>query len=368
MTTIRLDDTMISITVNLSGTPVVRAGFGTPLLVSPAVVPGGAILTLTYTSGSFSTALAADVTAGKITQHIADYITAMFSQSPKPATIKAGKVAYVSLAADLSAIEAQDSAWYGLTVDLNAQTDANKELYITAAAAWVEARTKVAVFDSHDVTMYAAGPGDIASAEQTLAHERTSILWSQLDATLGTQDQAASACALARWLAFDPDVISAPFRAQVIGILPATKTAIPPALPVDLTAAEIAILQGKNCNVLLPYGGAAAFLDKGCSAAGRQFHEILTKDWLTARIREDIAAAAKTLANRGRKWPCSNEGVAICVGVVNNWLGTGVQAGHFESFESATGTFSRTTEKIYIAATAVILGNAREFSFVIDFV
>lgn len=365
---IRLEDSLFTITVNLTGVPAPRATFGIPLLVGPLVTPPGTDLTRTYAAASAATTLASDVTAKYIDQHISDYVTSMFSQTPRPSTIKVGKIAYLTAAADLSAIVAQDNDWYGLCMDLDGEAIADKETYITAVAAWVEAREKVGVFDSDDPGIYAVTTTDIAAMEAALAHERTAILYSQLDPLTAKLDQPAAPDALARWLAFDPDVISAPFRAQVRDVIAATVTAVPPADPVDLTAAQIAFIKGKNASCLQPYGSAAAFLDPGTNAAGRQFHEILTKDWLTARIREDMADLVVALANRGRKWPLNNEGVALACGVVSKWLAVGVQAAHFSDFTTPTGSYSTTTSKISVSATATVLGNAREFTFLIDFV
>ena len=102
MVAINLQDLNIGIQVNLSAVPAGSAGFGKVLL---AAVAGGApfpasALTREYLGSTFTASLAADVTATYITQAVADKITAAFGQTPKPASIKVGTVAYATLAAD----------------------------------------------------------------------------------------------------------------------------------------------------------------------------------------------------------------------------------------------------------------------------
>jgi hypothetical protein len=372
MSVFDLQDSLISVNINLSGIPVPAAGFGTVMIVSPEAVPGGTDLVLTYNSATAAVDLAADVLAGKLTQPLADAVAKGFSQSPRPATIKVGKVpalaAPSTLAVDMAAIQVQDDDFYGVILDcstggapiaVQATIDAN----ILAMAQWCETQDKVYLASDYDVLVYAAG-GGVAAALKLLGYENTAFIWSQLTAAAapGTAYQYADVAALCRWLAFDPDTISAPFRASLTGIVRAQKTAT----FADLSSAEITLAQGHNANLGLLYGSAACFVDQGINIAGRAWEEVLSKHWLQARVREDMASTAVDLADRGRKFGATQEGVTICRGILARRLQQGVSAGHFSSYSIGAGTVSGTT--ITLAASATVLDNARSFTFNIEFV
>jgi len=367
-----LQDSLISVNINLSGIPVPAAGFGTVLIVSPEAVPGGTELVLTYSSATASVDLAADVTAGKLTQPLADAVALGFAQSPRPATIKVAKVPALAspstLAVDMAAIQVQDDDFYGVILDCSAAgipiaVQATIDANLLAMAAWCETQDKVFLASGYDVLVYAAG-GGAAAALKALSYENTAFIWSQLVAAAapGTAYQYSDVAALCRWLAFDPDVISAPFRASLTGIVRAQTTAA----FAELTAAQIAFAQGHNSNLGLQYGSAACFVDQGVNCAGRAWEEVLSKHWLQARIREDIASTVVDRADRGRKLGANNEGIAICKGIMAKRLQQGVSAGHFSGYSIGAGSVSGTT--ITIAAEATVLDNARSFTFNIEFV
>jgi hypothetical protein len=375
MSAVDLQNSLITVNVALSGIPVPAAGFGTVMLVSPDAAPGGAALVLTYTSATASTALAADLTAAKITAAIKRAVETAFAQNPRPATVKVGKVPALAdpstLATDMAAIVAQDNDFYGVCLDcsvaglpiaVQATIDAN----IAALAGWIETQQKVYLAMSYDVNVYAAD-GGAAKDIKDLGYENSALIWSQLVVTStgypGTNFQFADMAALCRWLAWDPDVISAPFRAGITGILRARTTLA----GLDLTSAEIALAHGHNANLGLLYGSAACFVDQGVNAAGRAWEEVLSKHWLQARVREDLASTVVDLAARARKFPLTQEGVAICKGILARRFQQGVSGGHFSSYEIGSGTIDTTTKKITIAASATVLDNTRSFVFNVDF-
>lgn len=75
------------------------------------------------------------------------------------------------VAADLTAINAENSTWYSLI------TLYNSKLYSIAAAAWVEANGKIYVPDSNDSTTLttATGNGDLMDQCKTNAYTRTAV-------------------------------------------------------------------------------------------------------------------------------------------------------------------------------------------------
>jgi hypothetical protein len=361
-----LQNTLITVNVALSGIPVSEAGFGTVMFVSPDAAPSLGLV-LTYQSATASADLAADLTANKITAYIKSAVEAAFSQNPRPSTVKVGKVPAFgdpsTLDVDMAAIVAKDGDFYGVALDLNGETIASKETQINKLAAWCETQNRLFLAMSHDPDVYGVSSTDIASDLKGFAYENTAFLWSQLvGATPGTADQPADVASLARWLAFDPNLQSAPFRAQVRGVTRAKYTADGS----ELAATSIAAAQGKNASLLLLYGSAAAFLDAGKNAAGRAWEEVLSKHWLQARVREDMASKVVDLANRGRKFPLTQEGLAIAKGIIARRLQQGVSAGHFSDYSIGAGSINTTQAKLIIDARATVLDNAREVTFSVD--
>jgi hypothetical protein len=368
---IDLSNINIPITVNLTPVSAGAVGFGKVLLAALAGVvpfPGGA-LTREYLGSTFSAALAADVTATYITQATADKITAAFSQTPKPAAIKVGTVAWATLAADLTAIRAVDDDWYGLVLDLEGQTIANQVTYITAAAAWAEPLMKIMIVDTEDPNLYAASSADIASILKTAARDHSAVLFSQLvvpsgGAYPGTVKQPVALCAAARWLAFDPDVKSVPFRAQVKGVAAAALTAS----GVPLGSADKTKIEGKNGNAVWLYGSAPAFIERGTTANGHPVEMILSAHWLEARVRARVATMAVAAANRGDYIGCDNTGASMIAAEINAVLQQGQNAGHWSSPNLGAPVINTTAKSItFPSATVAAATNAISFPLTVSF-
>ena len=366
-----LQDTQITVNISLSAAPVAEAGFGKLLLLSEEVVPAGSALTVEY---STTTEIAAGVTAGVITQRLADAMGLALSQSPRPSVVKGGKLSAAphagTVAADIAAILLLDGDWYGAYIDLEGEATVGAEnATLVAAAATIEALSpgKLLIQGSHDPDMYNAGVAtDPASIEQAAAREQQVVIYEQLVGAAGDETQFGAYAHAASWLSYDPDDISAPFDRQTKRILPAATTA---AAPIALTTAEISAIYTVAGNAFVKYGSAPAFLNKGVNPVGRQVHEILTKDWLTARIREDFASQKVALSNRGQKWPLDVTGIAIGASLIDARLQQGVTAQHFEPGQvtKTTGVVDTTNKRITYSARAKILGSAVEFVINIAF-
>lgn len=370
-----LQDLNIDIAVSLSAPPISRAGFGTVLLMSPEASPVSGDLTMSF---STTAEIAAGVTAGDMTQRLATALGLALSQSPRPAVVKIAKIGVTTaadptIAADIAAILAEDTDWYGAYADLLTSIgppvvapDAEATLTLTAAGIAIEALDSdhVMLQGSADPIMYTAPTTDPAGVEAAAAHERSPVIYEQWVGAAGDETQFGAYAALARWLSFDPDVISAVFAAQVTGILPAATSA---AAPVDLTTAQLNFILGKEGNHFSAYGSAPAFINEGTNPVGRQLHEILTADWLSARIREDLASAAVARANLGQKWPLNNTGVALVANIVNSRLAAGITAGHFQEVTNAAGTFDVDAKSITVAARAQVLNSNVRFNVNIAF-
>lgn len=372
---IDLKDTLIAITINMSGIPVNEAGFGRVLFLSPNFVPVSGVTKL-YTRETYYNTIYAPTTGDRATgiintDQLASSITTAFSQNPAPTDLLMGKVTagWAALETDFAAVRAENDSFYGVVLDLSTVNVANKETYLTTIATAVEALQRFHVGQSEDPDIYGAVTTDIAAALKALSFERTAILFSNLTAGAapGTIEQPTAIAAACRWLAFNPDEISAPFRAGISG---STRCKITATL-LDLSASEINNATNgsyKYANVLQLYGSAAAFINPGKNVVGRAPEEVLSRDWLEARIRSDVATKAVELANQGRKWPLTQEGVAILSGIVGRRLSQGVNAGHFSAFSIGAGLINTTTKTISLPyARATYLDNALQFAITVNF-
>jgi len=371
-----LMNTQITVNVAMAGVPVPRAGFGTVLLASPYCLPAAGLV-LTYLSSTATAALASDLSAGYINSVIKAAVEAGFAQSRRPSKIKVAKVPALAtgagpstIATDMAAIVAEDNDWYGVCLDCSAAGPlplgvADTELNTKAMAAWAETVDKIYLASFYDPVAYTAATTDLGAELKALAYENTATVWSHLVAAgaPGTQWQPIEMAALCRWLAWGPDDYAAPFAAPLTGVLRGKITAT----FAELSAAELAYILGKNTNVGQLYGSAPCFLWDGDNCNGRPWQEVLVKHWLKARVREDLADVVIDLATRGKPFPLSNEGVAICQGVLNRRLTQGLSIGHFSAIEMGAGSFTTATKLITIAASATILGNAQSFTFNVDF-
>lgn len=139
-----------------------------------------------------------------------------------------------TLADDIAAAiaETETNLWFAIL-----PTTTNKGA-ILAAAAGIQARIdrKIQVAHSTDTAIYAVGSTDLASLLKALGYNKTMLFYHD-DST-----EMLHAALTSLWLANPPGSI-APSNKSPIGVTPA-----------PLTDAQIAILEGKNCNAFTSVG------------------------------------------------------------------------------------------------------------------
>lgn len=185
----------------------------------------------------------------------------------------------------LSAIEAADSDWYGLAVDVESVAIA------TTAAAWAATRTKLYLPNTSDSNAADSGTStDIGSVVTTAANNRAPAAFSsqyrqgRSAALLGTMlpRQAGSATWANKKLRGD--------------------------YPDDLTGAQYTTLQTKNYTTLRPLNATLAATFGGSTPGDYEWIDILQAfDWTEARCEEAIA----TLELSNEKIPFTVEGAAL---------------------------------------------------------
>lgn len=336
------------ITIVLGASPPSRQGFGTALLLvdkATNTLNSGRVMSF----ASFAEAQAAQ-TAGYISATTLDFLQAAFSQQPTPAVVKVGNqntAGAETIGAAITAIRAADDDWYGLAIYSRADAD------IVAAANQVEADgAKFFVGQSDDSSWLDSG---IPAGLSTLSgKERTAIIYHSSDA------EPADFAWLVSRLVWDPDAKSAPWEGQIRDV--ASITAI--------TSAQRDFIVTNKANVGLPFSSANVYVSPGQNMNARAIYEILSADWLKARITEDISFEKLKHTSRGEKIIVDSTGQAKILGILRVWLQRGEQVGHFVTGQTrATGESITSADilarRLRFKVEAQIAADARLFNVTI---
>jgi len=303
-------DKQIQISILLDPPPAGVAGF-IPLILGDEAdgntLDGDRVRT--YLTPS---AVDADETAGFLSEDVANAVRLGFSQTPRPAEIKVGRVdttATEGYDEALTAIEGIDPDFYGIVADTRLAADQ------VAIATWTEARDRIFLLQSDDADWITAGiAGDFSAIAD---YENTAVVFHD------TPAQLADSAWCANRLAFSPDVTSAPWDANLSGVQGYATT---------LTETEQGHAEDNNVNLVLPFGSATTYLASdgvGVNLAGRQISEIVTKHWFKRRLQEAVIATKIRQTGLGQKIPVSLDGVALVQPLVENLFDTGEDTGHF---------------------------------------
>lgn len=341
----------ITINVTLSAVPAQEAGFGTVLLMVPLASNSlNGARSVRYTD--YATA-AADQGSGYISSGTLAAIAVAFAQRPAPADILVGNVDLAGSPAEtyataLPLIEADDPDFYGICAATRTGAD------VEALATVVETQDRIYISQSSDADWLTSGyPSAFVDLEDmqnaATVYHTTDAQWADV----------AWACGA---LAFDPDVQSIPWDRPLKGVS---------AYSANLTAAQKGFAEANNANLMLPYGGAAAFLDAGVNHEGRPVADVITAHWLKKRLTERLAALKVRESTAGRKIPMTAAGQMQVMGVLTALFAQGVAAGHFVDGQTEVlpVTLSSTdisTGRMRFTARAQPVSSGRLFTFNIN--
>lgn len=205
------------------------------------------------------------------------------------------------LAADLAAIQDEDSNWYGLVLEINSASA------ILAAAAWTETKTKIFIPMSSDGEILDAGVTDcVASQLKALSYTRTAGIWHR---SLGGTEWA-NAAFLAINLAPDPGSYTAAFK-SLAGISADS-----------IRAGGLSALNTKYFTRYTEVGGVNVTFE-GRTPSGRFIDVTRFVDWLQSEIQNDVYG----LLINNPKIPYTNAGISTIKGAVEGALIRGRNAG-----------------------------------------
>ncbi len=211
-------------------------------------------------------------------------------------------VASDAMGDDLTAVNEENSDWYGLVLTSRVQADQE------AAAAWVESHTKImGVASSNAAIINTSATADTTSIAAVLEdgnYFRTFCLYS------GDVDEFADAAWMGKQLPTDPGSTTWKFK-TLAGI---TED--------NLTDIQYNNAKDKKCNIFTEVAGTA-ITEEGVVAGGEFIDIIRGRDWLEARITEEIYS----LLTRKAKVPYTDGGIAMIEAIIRQILELGITRG-----------------------------------------
>jgi hypothetical protein len=215
---------------------------------------------------------------------------------------------------ELAAVAVEDDDWHFLVIQ------DRSDALIGDAAAYASANVKLLIAQSSDADGLVGSPtyDDVLTRLQTKNYKRVATMWYSADA----EECAEAWCG--KSAATDPDEGSTTWAHKNLTGITADDLD-------DITLAEQAIVEGKNGNVYVPYGGVGATWE-GKVADGTYVDTMVTVDWIYYRIIEDLQTLFLNASNRGSKIPYTDAGIQQVAGVIRKRLeiGADVRLGHLD--------------------------------------
>ena len=271
-------DTVVSRTNGAAETPTTIATALQPLL--------DAISGVTATDNTGSVSMDVD-TPGELFDYSALTGLAVLDETADP-----------GIAADLTAIDSEDSDWYGLALDSNSKAE------ISGAASTIEALTKIFLANTADDEVLQDTAGNIMETLEAAAFSRTGVIWNE-----AVLSYAASAW-LGNGLPTDPGSITWSLK-TLAGITVD-----------DLTDTEIGNIESNNGNYYTSV--ASVNITRNGTMANGEFIDIQrTVDALEARIQEDIFSILVNVGKLPYTDASVNQVVAAIRGALRDFQDTG---------------------------------------------
>jgi hypothetical protein len=209
----------------------------------------------------------------------------------------------------MDALFLADSTWYSFDTEVKTQG------IILDLAAWAEVNERLFVTFTTETGALTADAASTAAILAPLSYVYTSINYHHTateELTFGLQ---------AKNLGTDPDAGTTTWADKtIVGV--SINTASP------ITATQRTALESLNVGFYAGFYGAPVYWE-GRNVAGWFIDQVITKDWLNARIEESIAALLVNESNRGRKVPMTDPGIQQGAGLIRAFLnGKAVDTGH----------------------------------------
>ncbi len=282
-------------------------------LTASATVSGTAVSATGATAGAVATAIAAAVTVISGIDAVASGDTVTVTSTGATGTLFAVEdwssnialkdtTADPGVATDLANLLAADSDFYGVALDSNSKAET------LAAAIWVEANKKLAVWNTSDTECMTSATGDVMSTAKGLDYARSGWLFDGND----TMSYSGAAWMGGRF-PFAPGSYTWMFKS------------IAGCSPDPLTGNQQTYLENKNGNTYTTVAGVN-MTGHGTSASGEFLDITQGIDWLSAEIQIRVFGRLVNLP----KIPYTDLGVDIVLSEINGALKTGINVGFLD--------------------------------------
>jgi len=318
MTTQNLNK-IIDVSVVVSASAAARATFNEGLIVGPCVVGTQQIIGPSERLRSYTDV--DDMLTDGFTVDSPEYLAAVkyFEQDPAPLTVWIGVRDTLTspnesvLDAILACREA-DSDWY-MVYSVEAVAE---DILDIAPEVEVMVPSSAFIADSSDADILVANPisPDVATELKSNSYKRTMLIYSTSQ-FIGAGIMGV-ACGLNNGLANSAFAL---FAKQIVGCVVE-----------NLTSNQVAIVEGKNCNLYLNYANFYNIFEQGVMSNGSFFDQIVNRDMLV----NDVQLSCMDLIYANRKIPQTDPGmgaihnaiVSACQAAVNRGhLGAGTYTG-----------------------------------------
>jgi hypothetical protein len=200
-----------------------------------------------------------------------------------------------------------DSTWYAFDTEVKTQG------IIMDLAAWSEVNQRLFVTFTTETGALTADAASTGALLAPLNYVYTSINYHKTlteELTFGLQ---------AKNLGTDPDTATTTWADKTIVGMTADST---------ITTTQRTALESLGVGFYAGFYGVAVYWE-GKNVAGWFLDQVISKDWMNARIEESIAKLLIDESNRGRKIPMSDAGIQQLAGLVRSFLdGKAVDTGH----------------------------------------
>ena len=275
MANLKIDD-IVNVVVSTASAVAPRDGFNVGLILGKTVGTGMSAANRTIVVTSLD-----DMTDAGYASTDPEYVAAAlyFGQTPRPSKLVVGLIVTDENYADaLAACRASNSDWYACYV---ATATALTTAEISAVAAYVETITASFFFEDGTAADITNATTDVFSVLKGLGYKRTFGLYS------GTRYAGAAAMGFA--MGANDGTANSSFTMAYKTLVGVT--------PDDLSVTQIGFLQGKNANYYVTRGGLYNVLEKGVTASGDWYDEVIGLDGLAYNIQRncmDLLASTRT--------------------------------------------------------------------------
>lgn len=185
-------------------------------------------------------------------------------------------------------LAASPNGWYGLLLDTTGAAE------IAAAAAWIQANGKLALFNTSDyTTLDSEIDSDVLSAGQAASYSRSGVI---------TSFRELLSYSAAAWMGCRLPLVPGGYTWNLVTL---------PGVTVDaLTSGQVGVLHGKGGNVYTSIAGFGA-TRKGTALSGEFLDITHGIDETQRRIQERVLGILKAASDAGRKVPYTDTGVDI---------------------------------------------------------